>query len=212
MKKTLLTIALMAVSASSIAAPLASWGDDLPTDGDTDVSTASISWVSELPTILSGEWVTFTGEGGAPLKDGTFSIEANGSFNTDEPVALEVHYYNSTTGETGDLISVGEDLGKGNGINAVNYIIGDVSFTSEKGADVSDVKAIIKQGSDLSTATIVEPNVKYAYSDLSLTDADAGKTNWNITSGHADVFDTRIPGDVITASALVTVDLEFAAL
>lgn len=184
-----------------------------PEDGDTDSTSGTVTWVSKVPTIVSGKWVTFTGEGGEPLKDGKFSIEANGAFSTDSPVVLEVHYYDSVTGETGDLVTADAD-GPSTGlyVSSLEYTVGDVYFESEKGADVDSVVAILKQGEVPSSAVIVDSNVKYSYSDIGIKDkSQAGKTFWSISSGPADVFETRIPGDKITASALVTVDIGFTS-
>ncbi|GAM71213.1 hypothetical protein JCM19236_5861 [Vibrio sp. JCM 19236] len=141
-------MSLAVASVSSFAAPL-TW-TDAPTDGAVDSTTAGIEWVSELPTVMPGKWITFTGAGGAPLKAGAFTIEADGSFATDQTVALEVHYYDETTAEVGDLINLTDAVdGAAVKITKVDYTIGDVMFESEKGADVSGVKAIIKQGEDL---------------------------------------------------------------
>ncbi|GAM71216.1 hypothetical protein JCM19236_5864 [Vibrio sp. JCM 19236] len=217
LSRVLIASAMLVGSSSTFAADLPwtpdpimpSWSD-APEAGDTDAATAGVKWISELPTIMAGKWITFTGENGAPLKSGKFSIESDGSFKTEQGVALEVHYYDSDTAEVGELIKVVGDSSATVGVSEVQYTIGDVSFESEKGADVSKVKAIIKQGPNPSTAQIVSPNIANDYSALGLDKESAGQTFWNITSGTSDVFTERVPGDKITASALVTVDVEFA--
>ena len=146
MKKTLIALSIL-ISASSIAAPM---DHTKPGVGEKDGASVGITWKADLPTVLPGKWVTFTGAAGGPITAGAFTIQPDGSFETDEPVVIELHYWNSGNtsegikDEVGDIVATGDEYATvpdGSALGDVKYSVGDVTFASELGADVSGLKA-----------------------------------------------------------------------
>ena len=205
MKKTLIALSIL-ISASSIAAPM---DHTKPGVGEKDGASVGITWKADLPTVLPGKWVTFTGAAGGPITAGAFTIQPDGSFATDEPVVIELHYWNSGNtsegikDEVGDIVATGDEYAStpATALGDVQYSVGDVTFASELGADVSGLKAEVT-----ANGTALAPR---ELSDLGI--AGEHVTNWSIANAPGSAFTNKLPGDKITAAAMVSVDIEFVA-
>ncbi len=210
MKKTLLVLSMM-MSASSFAAGMdADWaaGAGGPTGADTDSASAKIDWVADLPTTISGKWVTLKGQDGYDIAPGVIEFAADGTFATTTPVKLELRYWDPATGKVGDIVSVGDKYADASAtpdkvaLNTVTYTALPITFTSALGADVSGLAADIT-----ANGVTVVPNAATDASAISITSEH--KSEWAISSRSTSVFTDAMAGDTITASGQVTVDLDF---
>lgn len=195
MKKTMLSVAvltgLFAFGASAN-----------PSAGDIDTTSATLTWEAKVPTVVSGEWITITGQNGGALADAGLKINPDGSF-TSENVLVEVRYYDSDTNEVGLPVVVGTESAASSGVapESITYRVDVPAFVSEKGVDLSNVDvSVFKDG------TVVKTN-----SALKSTAADAWKTEWKIANAPGTGMDNVIAGDVITATTVLRADVEFAA-
>ncbi|TCN88489.1 hypothetical protein EDB65_102276 [Vibrio crassostreae] len=201
MKKTLLVLSLLA-STSVFADPMTV---TTPTAAESDSASAAIDWVAELPLLMPGKWVTFKGEGGGDIKHGAFTINRDGTFSTDKPVVLELRYWDESTGDVGDPVVITDEYSAGTvAIDKIQYQISDVTFTSTSGADVSGMSAqILEKDKEVNSGAVLDSSI------LGLTGDQT--TSWSIQNRTGGELTEVIPGDVITAAAVVTVDLDFAA-
>lgn len=192
----------------ALSAPI-DWSES-PVDGSTDSASAAIQFEASVPTILDGQWVTFTGESGGTLKSGHFDVSADGQFSTSTPVVLELHYYDPVSTETGDMVSLDDKLGGIAGFGGVKisklaYQVTDIDFVAESpSTDVSTAEANIKVND-----VLVTPNTEI---DSSLLGSIPAQTSWDISNkSKATVFGHVAAGDTISATATVTADLDFAS-
>ncbi|MGR5108512.1 hypothetical protein [Vibrio jasicida] len=196
MKKTMLSVAVLTGLFSfglSAAEPAA---------GDIDTTSATLTWEAKVPTVVSGEWVTITGQNGGALVDAGLKINPDGSF-TSENVLVEVRYYDSETNEVGLPVVVGTESAASSGVapDSITYRVDVPAFTSEKGVDLSDVDvSVFKDGSPVATNA-----------SLKSTAADAWKTEWKIANAPGTGMSNVTAGDVITATTVLRADVEFAA-
>ncbi|EHK2889681.1 hypothetical protein J7G16_004593 [Vibrio parahaemolyticus] len=204
MKKTLIALSVL-MSASSFAAPM---DVTMPAADSHDAASAQVVWKAELPTVMAGKWVTLKGEGGYDIAEGKFVVNNDGTFSSETPVVLELHYWNETTGEVGDIVSTGDAYVDGSSaalskLGTVAYTTSDVTFTSALGADVSGMKALVSAND-----VIMSPTVPKDSSALGITGEHV--TSWKIESAPTNSLDV-MAGDTIEAKAVVSVDLAFAA-
>lgn len=163
----------------------------------TDSSSAAIQWVANIPVVVSGEFITFTGDNSGPIKDGMLDIQANGKFSS-TPVLLELRYHDDKTGDIGTGLIVGEDA-SGLGLvkaNTITYRVSTVQLTSKLDNDLSGTQAQV-----LMNNSPVSSNV-----DIVGTDTDSWKTSNKPGSGIEDA----VAGDTVTATTVVYADVIFA--
>ncbi|PQJ71372.1 hypothetical protein BTO01_08845 [Vibrio jasicida] len=195
MKKTMLSVAVL----TGLFAFGASAAD--PAAGDIDTTSATLTWEAKVPTVVSGEWITITGQNGGALANAGLTINPDGSFSS-ENVLVEVRYYNSDTLEVGQPVVVGTETAAGSGVapGSITYRVDVPSFTSEKNADLSNVDvSVYKDGAPVATN-----------SALTSTATDAWKTEWKITNAPGTGMGNVIAGDVVTATTVLRADVEFA--
>lgn len=167
----------------------------------TDSSSAAIQWVANIPVVVPGEFITFTGANSGPIKDGMLDIQANGKFSS-TPVLLELRYYDDETGDIGTGVIVGEDA-SGLGLvkaNTITYRVSTVQLTSKLDNDLSGTQAQV-----LMNNSPVSSNV-----DIVETDADSWKTSWSIKSKPGSGIEDTVTGDTVTATTVVYADVIFA--
>ncbi|PMO43727.1 hypothetical protein BCT11_08320 [Vibrio sp. 10N.222.52.B12] len=196
MKKTMLSVAVL----TGLFAFGASAAD--PAAGDIDTTSATLTWEAKVPTVVKGEWVTITGQNGGALADAGLTINPDGSF-TSENVLVEVRYYDSATNEVGLPVVVGTESAASSGVapESITYRVDVPAFTSEKGADLSDVDvSVYKDGSPVATNAA-----------LKSTASDAWKTQWKISNAPGTGMGNVVAGDVVTATTVLRADVEFAA-
>ncbi|WP_407547331.1 hypothetical protein [Vibrio parahaemolyticus] len=205
MKKTVLAALLGMVSVGAFAAA-PTWTGDAPTDGATDSASAAIEFVASVPTILDGNWITFTGASGGVLKSGKFDVQADGQFATTDPVVLELHYYDPDSALTGDKVVVGEEASAGVALNSIQYSVTDIDFVAgSEATDVSTAEALIKVND-----TVIEPEV--VTDATAIASGDEATTSWTIENkSKATVFGHVAAGDTISARATVTADIDFVS-
>lgn len=204
MKKTVLATLLGMVSVGAFAAA-PTWTGDAPTDGATDSASAAIEFVASVPTILDGNWITFTGASGGVLKSGKFDVQADGQFATTDPVVLELHYYDPDSAFIGDKVVVG-DTTTGVSLNSIQYTVTDVDFVAgSEATDVSTAEALIKVND-----TVIDPEV--VTDATAIASGDEATTSWTIENkSKATVFGHVAAGDTISARATVTADVDFVS-
>ena len=81
MKKLVIATLLSAVSGAALAT-------EVP-------GSANMVFEGASATVTPGASVAITGEGGAPLADGTLTVNTNGSFTTNAPVKFEIRDVNA---------------------------------------------------------------------------------------------------------------------
>ncbi|EJM7853155.1 hypothetical protein ACOKWQ_000972 [Vibrio parahaemolyticus] len=206
MKKSILfaMVAGSLVSGSVLADSVTDGWTTPPTAGDRDAASAEIEFIAEVPTIMAGKWMTFTGEAGGALDAGKFEVQGDGQFATTDPVVLELHWYDPDTNATGDLISdeaFGEtDKAK---IGSLTYTVSKVDFVSETAlSDVSDAEALVKVDGH-----IIQEEMPM---DSATMLANPAVTSWTIENkSAATVFGHIAAGDSISATATVTADVAY---
>ncbi|AQS38030.1 hypothetical protein Sps_02882 [Shewanella psychrophila] len=198
MKKIIIFTAITSFFYLSITADTVIAG---PVAGTSDSSSAAIQWAANIPVIVPGEFITFTGDNSGPIKDGMLDIQANGKFSS-TPVLLELRYYDDETGDIGTGVIVGEDV-PGLGLvkaNTITYRVSAVQLTSKQDNDLSGTQAQV-----LMNNVPVSSNV-----DLVETDADSWKTSWSIKNKPGSGIDDTVAGDTVTATTVIYADVNFA--
>ncbi|MGR5435715.1 hypothetical protein [Vibrio owensii] len=211
MKKSVL-LAMAAgslVSGSVLADSVTDGWTTPPTAGDRDAASAAIEFVAEVPTIMAGKWMTFTGEAGGALDAGKFEVQADGQFATTDPVVLELHWYDPDTNATGELVS-DEAFGTTDKakIGSLTYTVSKVDFTSATAmSDVDDAEALVKVD-----GKIIKEEMPFDPMDPSTKLDNAAVTSWTIENKTAaTVFGHIAAGDSISATATVTADVAYVA-
>ena len=194
MKKVILAgLVSTLVSAAAFAAPnLQGQG---PEAGATDSTSATLTWEADVPVIIPGAWVTFTGEGGSmSLNSGDLNVQADGTF-VSTPIKLELHTFDEPTNTPGELVVIGEDQFNGIVAESVHYTVTQPTFSSQKGTDVSNVIAKVSMDeAEVATDAKIE--------------AKSAETTWSIAG--SDIA-SMVGGDTITATTVVRADVAFAA-
>lgn len=167
-------------------------------DGETDTTSAAISWEATVPTVMPGKWITFRGESGGDIKPSTMEVKADGTF-TAQPVKLELWYYDAETMAPISLVTEGDaapgtDAAAGVTASGVIYNVGDVEFTAGS-SDVSTASASVTV--DSAPAVPGAPIALNKY-----------ETEWNIES--VNPINSVVPGDTIQAQTIVTAEVSFA--
>ncbi len=195
MKKLILVSVISSiVSAAALAAPLAA-PTPAPADGDADSTSATLTWEAQVPTIIPGAWVTFTGVGGAmTLSNGDLNVKADGSFAS-TPIQLELHTYDESNNTAGPLVVVDTDQFNGVAVSSIAYTVSAPVFSSLIGTDVSDVVYTVKQDGAMIPTDTATP----------LQDA---QTVWAVEGAN---IGTMVGGDTVTATTVVRADVAFAA-
>lgn len=192
MKKVILVSLISSlVSAAAFAAP----SQQSPEAGTVDSTSATLTWEADVPVIIPGAWVTFTGEGGSmTLNSGDLNVQADGTFAS-APIKLELHTYDEPTNTPGELVVVGEDQFNGSTVDSIHYSVTAPTFSSLKGTDVSNVIAKVSMDAEeVATDAKIESN--------------KSETTWSIAG--SDVA-SMVGGDTITATTVVRADVAFAA-
>ncbi|HIF9184279.1 TPA: hypothetical protein ACX6S1_003497 [Photobacterium damselae] len=201
MNKKLITLLVASTFSVSVLADIAPG----LVDGETDTTSASVSWEANVPTVMPGKWITFRGEGGSDLKPSTMEVKADGSFVA-EPVKLELWYYDADTKAPISIVTAGSAApgtagtgvgGKGVGANAVKYSVEEVSFTAGS-SDVSTAEATVTlDGTEVIAGGAPVDSSNYT-------------TAWNIEP--KTNINKVVAGDNIQAQTLVTAEVAFADL
>ncbi|MFH0257974.1 hypothetical protein ACGRL8_13335 [Vibrio rumoiensis] len=203
MKKTIIASAVLGLVAfNTFAVELGA----TPNDGDIDTTSAEINWVAQIPTVVPGAWVTMTGAEGGAVRDGVLTVQNDGKFDSDE-IPLEIRQYDADSGQVGagvSLDSTGADTGAVVPVS-ITYQAENVTFTSEKGYDLTGADAKITE-----TVAIAGPVTPGA--DYELNSTDAWKTSWKVENGMGGELPNVIAGDTITATTVIRADVAFAAV
>ncbi|WP_104023707.1 hypothetical protein [Vibrio hyugaensis] len=194
MKKVIL-VSLISSLVSSAAFALPGEQGQGPEAGTVDSTSATLTWEADVPVIIPGAWVTFTGEGGSmTLNSGDLNVQADGTFAS-APIKLELHTYDEPTNTPGELIVVGEDQFNGSKVDSIHYSVTAPTLSSLKGTDVSNVIAKVSMDeAEVATDAKIE--------------SDKAETTWSIAG--SDVA-SMVAGDTITATTVVRADVAFAA-
>ncbi|HIF9373439.1 TPA: hypothetical protein ACX6RV_001292 [Photobacterium damselae] len=199
-KLTLASLVLATMSTGVFAAPVS---------GSSDTTSATLTWKADVPTVVPGQWVTFTGEGAGALADGNLQIEPTGAF-TSTAVKVELRDYDASTGEIGEGVVVGTaGTVSGGTPSAINYVIEEPTITSsDVSHDLSSVKAQIKETTGnigtLKADDVVSYGAKY-----SVTTANGWATSWTINNAPGTGITNLTAGEEITATAIIRADIEF---
>lgn len=194
MKKVILAGLVSSIVSSAVFAAPAQEAQ-APVAGDHDTTSATLTWKADVPVIIPGAWVTFTGEGGSmKLKNGDMNIEADGSF-VSTPIKLELHTYDDLTQTPGDLIVIGDDQFSGSTVESISYTVKEPTFESLKDTDVSNVDAKVNLEG---TAVAIDTSIP----------SDKTVTTWNLEGSN---IESMVGGDTITARTVVLADVAFAA-
>ncbi|HIF9241880.1 TPA: hypothetical protein ACX6R4_000682 [Photobacterium damselae] len=204
MKKTILASAviLATISTGAFAAVSGATG--------SDTTSATLTWKADVPTVVPGQWVTFTGEGGGSVTDGTLKVEPTGAF-TSSAVKVELRDYNADTGEVGEGLVVGQTgTLSGGTVNTINYVINEPKFTSNDAAhDLSSVKAQIKETSN-NVASLTGKVVSYGDKYLvESSDANGWATSWTIQNAPGNGITNLTAGEEIKATTIIRADVDF---
>ncbi|CAH1606262.1 conserved exported hypothetical protein [Vibrio jasicida] len=194
MKKVILvSLVSSLVSAAAFAAP--SQAVRGPEAGTVDSTSATLIWEADVPVLVPGAWVTFTGEGSSmTLNSGDLNVQADGTFAS-APIKLELHTYDEATNTPGELVVVGEDQFNGSKVESIRYSVTAPTFSSLKGTDVSNVTAKVSMDeAEVATDAKIE--------------SDKSETTWSIAG--SDIA-SMVGGDTVTATAVVRADVAFAA-
>lgn len=172
-----------------------------PASGDIDDTSATLTWEAKVPTVVTGEWITITGENGKALTNAGLTIDADGSFTSDA-VTVEVRYWDSETGVAGEPVVVGTETAASSGVvpSSITYRVDSPSFSSEKGTDLSTVDVSIFKDDK-----VVAPNTA-----LVETADSSWQTRWKLASAPGKGISNVVAGDVITATTILRADVAFA--
>ncbi|MHA6615304.1 hypothetical protein [Photobacterium damselae] len=174
-----------------------------PSIGEHDSAQATASWIGQVPTVVPGKWITFTGKAGGAISSGTLKIDADGLFSTIQPVTLEVHTFDPASNTVGDLLPVGHKLAPSLMVKVkeISYSVSDVDFESAKGSDLSSASGLVKLDNH-----VMAPSVPYVDSA-----SDAAISEWTVESKNAaSGFGHVIANDRISALANVVADIDFS--
>lgn len=195
-KKLILSVVISSLFSVSAFAGIG--GGNGPDKPAVDTTSATIEWAADIPVVVPGQWVTFTGPNGAVLPNqGMLDIKADGTFSS-TPVNLEIHYYDDETQSLGDGVVLG---GIETGINAesISYTVEQAQFSSKKGVDMSGVES-----------TVVMDGVNTIPNQANtVTSPDGWKSEWTIKNNMNSVLPTVVSGDTITATTVVRADVNF---
>ncbi len=202
MKKVILAGLVASVFSGAVFADAATdlW-TSAPADKEHDSAQVTASWIGMVPTVLPGKWITFTGAAGGAIKSGTLKIAADGLFETEQPVTLELHTFDPASNTTGDLLPIGTEIATGAGVkvDTVNYTVSEVDFESQKGAALTGAQGLVKLD-----GTVMSPTVPFAL--------PSSTTTWTVESKDASSgFGHVIANDRISAFTNVTADIDFTA-
>ncbi len=210
MKKTIIaaSVILSTLSAGAFA--------DISGATGADTTNATMTWKADVPVVVPGQWITFTGVGGGAIAEGKINIEPSGAF-TSSDVTVEVRAYDSATGTVGEGLAVGSAAQVGSAssttkVESLSYTIDSLSFkSSEASHDLSSVMAQIKQTTDnvasLPAGNIA--NIGTAY-DVTSGDANGYITSWSIQNVPGNGISGLVAGEEITAAAVIRADVNFA--
>ncbi|HIF9084886.1 TPA: hypothetical protein ACX6QH_000098 [Photobacterium damselae] len=198
MKKTILASAviLATISTGAFAAISGATG--------TDTTSATLTWKADVPTVVPGQWITFTGEGAGAVADGTLKVEPTGAFSS-SAVKLELREYDSNTGVVGEGLD-GTDTAT---FNSINYVVEEPNLTSSDAShDVSSVKAQIMETSG--NVGSLKANEVVSYGDkYQVTDAAGWATSWAIQNAPGNGITGLTAGEEIKATAIIRADVDF---
>ncbi|HIF9433669.1 TPA: hypothetical protein ACX6R6_001788 [Photobacterium damselae] len=210
MKKTIIatSVILSTLSAGAFA--------DISGATGADTTNATMTWKADVPIVVPGQWITFTGVGGGAIADGKINIEPSGAF-TSSDVTVEVRAYDSATGTVGEGLVVGTQAQVGSDkttakVQSLTYTIDSLSFKSSEAAhDLTTVMAQIKQTSANVASLVADHVVKIgtAY-DVKDTDTNGFSTSWSIQNVPGNGISGLVAGEEITAAAVIRADVNFA--
>ncbi|HIF9183894.1 TPA: hypothetical protein ACX6PV_000839 [Photobacterium damselae] len=210
MKKTIIaaSVILSTLSAGAFAGVSDATG--------ADTTNATMTWKADVPVVVPGQWITFTGVGGGAIAEGKINIEPSGAFSSSD-VTVEVRAYDSATGTVGEGLVVGSPAQVGSDVSKVNvdsltYTIDSLSFkSSEASHDLSSVMAQIKQTSanlaSLPAGTLADIGTAYK---VDSSDATGFSTSWAIQNVPGNGISGLVAGEEITAAAVIRADVNFA--
>ncbi|HIF9542554.1 TPA: hypothetical protein ACX6S1_002794 [Photobacterium damselae] len=210
MKKTIIaaSVILSTLSAGAFAGVSDATG--------ADTTNATMTWKADVPVVVPGQWITFTGVGGGAIAEGKINIEPSGAFSSSD-VTVEVRAYDSATGTVGEGLVVGSPAQVGSDASKVNvdsltYTIDSLSFkSSEASHDLSSVMAQIKQTSanlaSLPAGTLADIGTAYK---VESSDATGFSTSWAIQNVPGNGISGLVAGEEITAAAVIRADVNFA--
>lgn len=191
MKKLTLATMILATMSSSVFAA------DTIEVGDTDTTTATLTWQARVPVIATGKWMTITGENGTGALEAALKIANDGTFNSD-PIKVEVRSYDADTGDVGELLVV-DGSGATSGtpyLDGLTYSISTTSFVADKGTDVSALQGQLRE----ETMGIV------GYAGVK---SQLAKTSWTIENGLGEVLPPLLAGETLKAQAVLRVDATY---
>ncbi len=203
MKKTIILGMLVSTFSGAVLADAATdlWTGK-PVDKEHDSAQVTANWIGQIPTVVPGKWITFTGAAGGAIKSGTLKIAADGLFKTEQPVTLELHTFDPASNTVGDLLPINQKLSPSLKLKVKNisYSVSEVNFESQKHADLSAAKGLVKLDSN-----VMAPSVPFVDSAK-----DAAISEWTVENADASSgFGHVIANDRISAFANVTADIEF---
>ncbi|NVH48434.1 hypothetical protein [Photobacterium damselae] len=196
-KLTLASLILATMSTGAFAAISGATG--------TDTTSATLTWKADVPTVVPGQWITFTGEGAGTVADGTLKIEPTGAFSS-SAVKLELREYNSDTGVVGEGLDTTASV-----IKSINYVVEEPTLTSSDAThDLSSVKAQIMETSG-NIGTSLPANTVVSYGDKYLVDnANGWATSWTIQNAPGTGITGLTAGEEIKATSIIRADVDFA--
>ncbi|HIF9141180.1 TPA: hypothetical protein ACX6PU_001749 [Photobacterium damselae] len=192
-KLTLASLILATMSTGAFAAISGATG--------TDTTSATLTWKADVPTVVPGQWITFTGEGAGTVADGTLKIEPTGAFSS-SAVKLELREYNSDTGVVGEGLNFNDA--------PINYVVEEPTLTSSDAAhDLSSVKAQIMETSG-NIGTSLPMNTVVSYGDkYSVDKAEGWATSWAIQNAPGTGITGLTAGEEIKATSIIRADVDF---
>lgn len=201
MKKRILAgLVVSAIATTAFAAQPSSFA---PSDGEVDTTSATIKWTAEVPTIMPGQWITFTGASGrVDNLEANMTINADGTFASD-PVVLEIHQWDSENETVGEPLLVGEgEVVAGDAYaEKITYSVESLGFSSEKGVDLTSVRGVVSE----SMLGDIEVNQAVVASD-----SNSWRTSWTVENMPLERMPTVIAGDTIEAVSVIRADVTFA--
>lgn len=201
MKKNILSGLI--VSAIATTAFAAQPSAPTPGAGDVDTTSATIKWTAKVPTIMPGQWITFTGAGGKTDNlEASMTINADGTFAS-EPVVLEIHQWDSESEMVGEPLHVGEGEAVSGDVYAekITYNLESLDFLSAKGVDLTSVRGVVSEG------TLGDFEVNQS---VEATDSESWRTSWSVENMPLERLPAVIAGDTIEAISVVRADVAFA--
>ncbi|CAK6716409.1 conserved exported hypothetical protein [Vibrio harveyi] len=201
MKKSILSTLI--ISAFTTTAFAASQAGSAPDAGDVDTTSATIKWTAKVPTLMPGQWITFTGAGGK-----TDNLEANMTINADgtfasEPVVLEIRQWDSENEAVGEPLQVGGESAVAGDVYAekITYNLESLDFSSAKGVDLTSVRGVVSE------ASLGQFEVNQS---REANESDGWRTSWSVENMSLERLPKVIAGDTIEAISVVRADVAFA--